>query len=150
MNECYISCSVPKNDNCEKKWTETAEWSWQTEASKREGVRALKRGWLISFFLFWFQSRNVDVLSAVSLSSAYLTFPSSLTILMLFDVAGRNFPWGHRLCLLVICLSTTGVPSSSSEDLAILLHEGQDSLTCTCFLLLYLKSSPLPLCTFFS
>lgn len=150
MNECCISCSVPKNDNCEKKWTETVELSWQTEASKCVGVRAPKRGWLISFFLFWFQSRSVDVLSAVSLSSAYLTFPSSLTILMLFDVTGRNFPWGHLLCLLVICLSTTGVPSSSSEDLAILLHEGQDSLTCTCFLPLYLKSSPLLLCTFFS
>lgn len=34
----------------------------------------------------------MDVLSAVSLSSAYLPFPSSLTILMLFDVTGRNFP----------------------------------------------------------
>lgn len=33
----------------------------------------------------------MDVLSAVSLSSAYLTFPSYLTILMLFDAMGRSF-----------------------------------------------------------
>lgn len=34
----------------------------------------------------------MDVLSAVSLSSDYLTFPSSLIILMLFDIKARNFP----------------------------------------------------------
>lgn len=59
---------------------------------------------------------------------------------MAVDLQGKKKDTGQR----------EGVPPSSSEDLAILLHEGQDNLTCTCFLPLYLKSSLLPLCTFFS
>lgn len=79
----------------------------------------------------------MGVLSVICLSIDFL--------LLLFQcIKSREIFSEVANCLffICVCIPATGLPPSSSEDLAILFHEGQDNLTCTCYLPLYLKINP--------